>query len=92
MGIADKSHVRHAVASSARRAGRDAIRYFNDGAMLFYRRYAPVPLIPILANFFYRFLGQIHAGEYANAITILLITLRIDRVRIPKPGRAPADG
>ena len=82
LAIAENSHVRHAVASSTRKAGRDAIRYFNDGAIRFYRRHAPVSLIPILANFLYRFLGQLHAGEFANAFTILLITLRIDRVRV----------
>ena len=92
LAIAEKSHVRHAVSSSARKAGRDAIRYFNAGALLFYRRYAPVPLIPILANFFYRFLGQLHAGEFANAFTILLITLRIDRVQFPKGNRSPPVG
>jgi hypothetical protein len=77
------------VSASARKAGRDAIRYFNDGAIRFYRRYAPVPLIPLLANFLYRFLGQLHAGEFANALTILLITLRIDRVRVPKVAAVP---
>jgi GT2 family glycosyltransferase len=89
LAIADGSHVRHAVSASARKAGRDAIRYFNDGAIRFYRRYAPVPLIPLLANFLYRFLGQLHAGEFANALTILLITLRIDRVRVPKVAAVP---
>ncbi len=33
LAIAENSHVRHAVASSTRKAGRDAIRYFNDGAI-----------------------------------------------------------
>ncbi len=89
LAIAENSHVRHAVASSTRKAGRDAIRYFNDGAIRFCRRHAPVPLIPILANFLYRFLGQLHAGEFANAFTILLITLRIDRVRVTGDGRVP---
>ncbi len=89
LAIAENSHVRHAVASSTRKAGRNGIRYFNDGAIRFYRRHAPVPLIPILANFLYRFLGQLHAGEFANAFTILLITLRIDRVRVTGAGRVP---
>jgi GT2 family glycosyltransferase len=84
IAIAETSHVRHTVSSSTRKAGRDAIRYFNDGAIVFYRRYAPVPLIPILANFLYRFLGQLHAGEFANAFTILMITLRMDRIRRQK--------
>jgi GT2 family glycosyltransferase len=77
LAVAEHSHVHHAVSSSARKAGRNLIRYFNKSAVLFYCRYAPVPVIPILANFFYRFLGQIKAGEYVNALTVLCATLKI---------------
>ena len=84
LAVAPNSHVRHAVSASAGKSGRNIIRYFNESAMRFHRTYAPLPLLPITWNFLYRFLGQLKAGEFRNAWTLALITLRIDRVSIPK--------
>lgn len=84
LAVAPGSHVRHAVSASAKKSGRNIIRYFNDSAMRFHRTYAPLPLLPIIWNFSYRFLGQLKAGEFRNAWALVLITLRIDRVAIPK--------
>lgn len=81
LAVAQASHIRHAVSASAAKSGRNLTRYYNNGAILFFRRHAKLPLVPILANLIYRFAGQVRAGDYANAFTVLKVTLRIDRGR-----------
>jgi GT2 family glycosyltransferase len=80
LAVAPGSRIRHAVSASAAKSGRNLTRYYNNGAVLFFSRHAPVPFVPILANLIYRFVGQMRAGEFANALIVLKVSLRIDRV------------
>jgi hypothetical protein len=38
-----------------------------------------LPIVPILANFFYRSAGQAKAGNYGEILRLLRILLRLDR-------------
>jgi GT2 family glycosyltransferase len=80
LGVAAGSRIRHAVSASAAKSGKNLTRYYNNGAVLFFSRHAPLPFVPILANLMYRFIGQMRAGEFANAMIVLRVSLRIDRV------------
>jgi GT2 family glycosyltransferase len=78
--VAASSHIRHAISASTVKLGPDLTRYFNNSAYLFYVRHAPLPFVPILANFIYRAVGQAKAGNYREILTLLRILLRIDKV------------
>ncbi|HQT65764.1 MAG TPA: glycosyltransferase family 2 protein [Acidocella sp.] len=71
LAVAENSKIFHAASTSAKKAGTNIIRYFNDGAIRFYTRYAPFPALPIIINFLYRFFGQLKVGKFQNAWVLL---------------------
>ena len=73
IAVAPTSHIFHAASVSANKAARQAIRCYNGGAIQFFRTYASQPLRPIIFNFLYRFLGQLRAGQYKNAWTLVCL-------------------
>ncbi len=81
--VAEASRIRHAVSASTGKLGPDLTRYFNNSALLFFNRHARIPPVPILANFFYRSVGQAKAGNYGEIWRLLRILLRIDKARPP---------
>jgi len=83
LAIAEASHIRHAVSASTRKLGPDLTRYFNNSALMFFARHAPLPIVPILANFFYRSAGQAKAGNFREVLRLLLVLLGIDKAEPP---------
>lgn len=88
IAVAAGSHVAHAPSSSADKVPQHAIRWYNCGAIQFFRTHAPHPVRPIIFNFMYRFFGQLHAGHLKNALTLLSVywTCGILHQRWPENG------
>jgi GT2 family glycosyltransferase len=88
IAVAAGSHVAHVPSSSADKVPQHAIRWYNCGAIQFFRTHAPHPMRPIIFNFMYRFFGQLHAGHLKNALTLLSVywTCGILHQRWPENG------
>lgn len=86
LAVASDSMLRHAESASLGKANPLLDAYANESAVLFFRRYAPVPFVPILILIGGRIVKRLLRGKWHNAWSIGRAALKARR-STKRPGK-----